>query len=103
MRDELDIQTLQTAKANATAFYHADDTDKEFWEQVVEDIDEEIVAISQQEKKQNTKAMIMLVIITILVLATIILTICCQTVKGVTGDAGWMLTKLSDNIQTEGK
>jgi len=27
----------------------------------------------------------------------------CQTIKGVTGDAGWILTELSDNIQTEGK
>ena len=25
----------------------------------------------------------------------------CQTVKGVTGDAGWILTELSDNITTE--
>jgi len=25
----------------------------------------------------------------------------CQTVKGVTGDAGWILTELSDNIITE--
>ena len=27
----------------------------------------------------------------------------CQTVKGATGDAGWILTKLSDNIQTQEK
>ncbi len=25
----------------------------------------------------------------------------CQTVKGITGDSGWLLTKLSQNIQTE--
>lgn len=25
----------------------------------------------------------------------------CQTVKGVTGDAGWILTELSDNISTD--
>jgi len=25
----------------------------------------------------------------------------CQTVKGVTGDSGWILTKMSKNIQTE--
>ncbi|KKN55599.1 hypothetical protein LCGC14_0580710 [marine sediment metagenome] len=25
----------------------------------------------------------------------------CQTVKGVTGDAGWILTELSDNISTK--
>jgi len=25
----------------------------------------------------------------------------CQTAKGITGDSGWILTKLSKNIQTE--
>jgi len=25
----------------------------------------------------------------------------CQTMKGATGDAGWILTRVSDNIQTE--
>ena len=36
----------------------------------------------------------------VLVLAVILVS-GCQTVKGVTGDAGWMLTKLSDNIQVK--
>ena len=27
----------------------------------------------------------------------------CQTAKGITGDSGWILTKLSDNIQTQEK
>ena len=25
----------------------------------------------------------------------------CQTVKGIAGDSGWILTKVADNIQTE--
>lgn len=27
----------------------------------------------------------------------------CQTMKGIAGDSGWMLTKLADNIQTQEK
>ncbi len=27
----------------------------------------------------------------------------CQTAKGITGDSGWLLTKLSQNIQTQEK
>ncbi len=39
-------------------------------------------------------------ILVILVLAILFVS-GCQTLKGVTGDTGWMLTKLSENINTE--
>ena len=41
--------------------------------------------------------------VNVLVLAVIIFVSGCQTLKGVTGDTGWMLTKLSDNIQVQEK
>jgi len=36
-----------------------------------------------------------------LIVSAVIFTAGCQTMKGVAGDSGWMLTKLADNIQTE--
>lgn len=41
------------------------------------------------------------VAITVLVLLSIIAG--CQTAKGITGDSGWFLTKLSENIQPQEK
>lgn len=38
----------------------------------------------------------------VIVLACLILALSgCQTAKGITGDSGWILTKLSNNIQTQ--
>jgi len=74
---------------------------------VIEECDKQI-ARQQQEKRDikaakgsaQTRIMVALVVITLLVLLSIVCS-SCQTVKGVTGDMGWILTKTSDNIQIE--
>ena len=38
-----------------------------------------------------------------LLVSAVILVSGCQTVKGIAGDSGWILTKMSDNIQTQEK
>ncbi len=52
-----------------------------------------------KERMYSNERLALMAIIA-LILVAILLT-GCQTLKGVTGDTGWMLTKLSDNINTE--
>ena len=76
-------------------------------EMVIDECDKE-VARQQQEKRDikaakgmaQARVMVALVVITILVLLSIVCS-SCQTVKGLTGDAGWILTKTSNNIKIE--
>lgn len=65
----------------------------------------EELSCEMEHREAETAKRLRGVVITvnILVLASILFCTGCQTVKGVTGDAGWILTELSDNIQTEGK
>ena len=41
------------------------------------------------------------ILVVLLLVLISILASGCQTAKGITGDSGWILTKLSKNIQTE--
>ena len=90
MRDELDIQTLQRAKANAVAYYHAKDTDQDFWEQCVQDIDDEIKDIGRQEVPEpmfsNARLGVMAVIV--LILLTVWLS-GCEAAQGIGKDITW--------------
>ena len=103
MRNELDIQTLQRAKANAVAYYHAQDTDQDFWEQCIQDIDDEIKDIDRQsEPPMYGKARLAVMAIIILILLTILLS-SCATLKGGLTDSAWIAQKLADNIKTQEK
>ena len=108
------IEYLNKTKQDTMKMLTAATTDRDdaqlqmgVYEMVVEECDKEI-ARQQQVKRDikaavgsaQTRVMSALVVIVILVLASIVLT-SCQTVKGLTGDAGWILTKTSNNIQIE--
>jgi predicted small secreted protein len=93
MRTELDIEVLQEAKANAVKRYNAaaSDTSKGFWEQVINDIDDEIIDIQQEQESLYNKTRIAVMILIVLVLLTIWL-VGCATVQGVGHDINWMGT-----------
>ena len=62
MRNEkLTIQTLQIAKGNAVAFYEQGDESQDFWKQIIDDCNDEIIAISQEVPKKHGKAVITVV------------------------------------------
>lgn len=92
MRTELDIQTLQQAKANAVQFYSQGGESQEFWEQVIDDCDEEIKEISKEREQDDRiiEALIVkfaLVFITLLILYTVA---GCQTFDGLKADIHWL-------------
>jgi hypothetical protein len=104
MRTELDIEVLQEAKGNAVKRYNAaaSDSDRGFWEQVINDIDDEIIDIQQEQEPLYNKTRIAVMILIVLVLLTIWLVGCC-TVKGVMNDTAWVLRTGADNIQVKEK
>ncbi len=62
------------------------------------------ISIEMEARERETASRIRFLVcgVNAIVLATIIfVTTGCQTVKGVTGDAGWILTKVSENIKVE--
>ena len=92
MRTKLDIQTLQRAKGNAVAFYNAAE-DKEFWQQVIDDCDEEIIEISK-EKPLFSKPRIVAILIVALILIALsgcqFASGCGKAVQGLGGDIQWL-------------
>ena len=100
MRDKY-IQALQSGKGRAVAYYHANDEDQWFWEQAIEDYDDEIIEQSKVEPMYG-KARIGVMIIIVLILATVALS-GCQTVKGSLGDLSWGAKVLADNIVVQEK
>ncbi len=88
MRNELDIQTLRRAKANASNLHYHGDSDSEFWYQCVADIDEEIMDISKQEAPEPMygKARLGVMAVIILILLTIALSGCLKTLEGFSAD-----------------
>lgn len=92
MRTELDIQTLQRAKANAVAFWHTNQS-QEFWEAVIDDCDEEIIAISRQEAPQPMygKARLgVMAVIAIVLLSILFCSVGCKATAGLGRDITWM-------------
>ncbi len=78
------------------------------WEIIIDDLEGEMAelleerrALKRMQKRlrgtMERRVMVALVIITILVLFSIVCT-SCQTAKGLAGDGGWFLTKVSENI-----
>ncbi len=59
------------------------------------------VEMESREAEASRRVLSAVACINILVLSVILFCSGCQTLKGVTGDTGWMLTKLSENINTE--
>ena len=78
---------------NAKAF-SIDDEDRASFQKAIEGLEEEMY------QRQITTVRSTLIAVSILVLLSILAS-GCQTAKGITGDSGWILTKLSKNIQTE--
>lgn len=81
---------------NESVVYYRNKKDKS--KTVAEFLDNmDLLKVSRAGLKFCEKRLLYIVIAVILFLSG------CQTVKGVTGDAGWILTELSDNIQTQEK
>ena len=105
-REEV-IKYWNKTKRDAMIFYTEACEDADRWKDVIEECDAEVVAAVHSKGSADIQALIVkftLAFITFLVLVTIIYTTSgCQTVKGVCGDTGWILTELSENIQTQEK
>jgi predicted small secreted protein len=95
MRNELDIQTLQRAKANAVAYFHANDTDHEFWEQCVEDIDDEIKCIGKEPDLKPARSRIKTTIWAVTIFVFVMLIYLCVGCNAVSG-LGRDVTAISD-------
>ena len=104
MRNEQEIQTLQRAKGNAVAFWHCNDESQDFWEQVIDDCDEDIIEIANRKPPEPmfTRARLAVMLVIALILLVIALS-GCQTVKGGLGDLSWSAKVLADNIQVKEK
>ena len=76
---------------NARAF-SIDCQDRRTFQQAIEALEQEIYRRETRTLRSLLAGVACLLLITIAG---------CQTVKGVTGDAGWILTELSENITTE--
>ena len=101
MRNELDIQTLQRAKANAVAYYHAQDTDQDFWEQCIQDIDDEIKDIDRQLNEPIfTKARIVAMAVVALILVLIALS-GCETMSGFGKDVTWVSDRTQEALKKD--
>ena len=74
--------------------FSIDDEDRAAFQAAIEGLNNEIY------RRETNGSRLLAAVLVSIVLLTIVL-VGCQTVKGVTGDAGWILTELSDNIQTE--
>ena len=96
---------LEKTKADAMMFYTEACEDVERWTEVINECEDEALEIRRSGNAaiEALVVKVALAIVTALVLLSIVLTAGCQTLKGVTGDTGWMLTKLSDNIQVQEK
>ena len=111
MKNEQKIQTLQRAKGNAVAFYHCCDESQDFWEQVIDDCDEDIIEIANRKPPEpmfTRKRLAVMLVITLILLAV---ALCgCATAKAslnlggaVMQDTGWALKKMSENITVQEK
>ena len=86
MRDKY-IQALQSGKGRAVAYYHANDEDQWFWEQAIEDYDDEIIEQSKVEPMfGNARLGVMAVIV--LILLTVWLS-GCEAAQGIGKDITW--------------
>ena len=96
MKDLKRIERIGNWKINAMRLYaHAIRHESvEHWKKKIYQYDAQIAEICARMRK---KAGIALILLAMLSQAG------CQTMKGVTGDAGWLLTELSDNIQVKEK
>ena len=97
MRNELDIQTLQKAKANAVAFYDQGDESQDFWEQVIEDLDEEIKDIKDEQSARREGLAITACVV--LILLTIWLTGCSKVCGGI----GMICEGVGDGVSATGQ
>jgi len=73
-----------------------------FYHDIIEEGIMEEVRCNKQKQIFAKRVKRCVIAIIVIVLLTIVLS-GCQTAKGITGDAGWILTELSDNIQTQEK
>lgn len=80
---------------NAKAFSICD-VDRRGFQQVIESLEDEIY-----RREMSTSRKVATPICVAVLLAIMFWSQGCQTVKGVSGDAGWILTKVSDNIVIE--
>lgn len=74
---------------------------KDWWAERIAWLDKKLSAqpSNQPSKiKRMNRFRMMIWIINIAVILQIVCCTGCQTVKGITGDAGWILTKTSENI-----
>ena len=97
MRNEkLTIQTLQIAKGNAVAFYEQGDESQDFWKQIIDDCNDEIIAISQESPLMYGRSRIIVMAIIIVILLGIAAA-GCNTVSGFGRD----VTAVSDGFREQ--
>lgn len=96
------VEYVNKTKQDAMKYLAEAREDVALWTMVVNECDVDIKAANEQERKMFGKVRIGILVVTVLVLVSIFLS-GCQTLKGVTGDSGWILTKLSDNINIQEK
>jgi predicted small secreted protein len=98
------VEYVNKTKQDAMKYLAEAQEDVALWTMVVNECDTDIKAAHERERDRPMygKARLVVMAVIAIVLAAIFVS-GCQTLKGVTGDSGWILTKLSDNIQTQEK
>lgn len=96
------IEYVNKTKRDAMKYLAEAQEDVALWTMVVKECDLDIKAAHERKRPMYGRARLIVMAVIAIVIASIVLS-GCQTVKGVTGDAGWILTELSDNIQTQEK
>jgi len=77
---------------------------KSFWAKRIAWCDKKLKQRRSREIELARRLKFLVIIVNVLVLFSIIMTTTgCGTVKGMAGDAGWILTKMSENITVEGE